>query len=123
MDDAPSAAGRAHFFLADILRRAQGDAVSTFGLGPTEYPFCVMASGPYWRLRNYGDRDGSRSLLVIAAPIKRPYIWDLCPSVSAVGYCLRQGLSVYLLEWMPASDCAGNHGLDDCALVIADCIT
>jgi polyhydroxyalkanoate synthase len=48
---------------------------------------------------------------VVAAPIKRPYGWDLAPSVSSVRYCLRQRLRVYLLEWTPPSGSDGNAGL------------
>ena len=113
----------ANFAMADILRRAQGDAVAACGLGPSEHPYRVIASGAYWRLRCYGDREGSPSLLVVAAPIKRPYIWDLAPSVSAIRYCLKQGLNVHLLEWMPASSDRVNRGFDACAIAIGDCVT
>jgi polyhydroxyalkanoate synthase len=61
-------------------------------------------------------------LLIIAAPIKRPYIWDLAPSVSAIHHCLQQGLHVYLLEWMPGSHRIANNGLDDYTLAISDCV-
>jgi len=44
------------------------------------------------RLRNYGGHDTSLPLLIIAAPIKRAYIWDIALSVSAVRYCMRAGL-------------------------------
>jgi polyhydroxyalkanoate synthase len=113
---------RAQFGLTDILRRAQGDAVGTFGLDPSESSYQVIDSRDHWRLRDYGHQGSSRSLLVVAAPIKRPYIWDLAPSVSAVRYCLRQGLHVYLLEWMPASRHTGNNGLDEYALAISNCV-
>ena len=74
----------------------------------------VIASGPYWRLRDYGSHETSQSLLIVAAPVKRPYIWDLAPSVSAIRYCLREGLHVHLLEWLPASRHTSNNGLDEC---------
>ncbi len=38
--------------------------------------------------RDHGRQDGSRCLLVVAAPIKRPYIWDLAPSASPIRYHL-----------------------------------
>lgn len=112
---------RAQFGMIDILRCIQGDAVAAFGLGPTECPYQIVASGPYWRLRDYGDH-ASRSLLIVAAPIKRPYIWDLVPSASAIRHCLRQGLHVNLLDWMPASRQTSNNGLDDYALAISECV-
>src|SRR5215831_1577238 len=101
----------AHFALTDKLHRAQGDALDALGLGPRECPFQVISSGPHWRLRAYGGPDAAPSLLMVPAPIKRPYIWDLTPSVSAVRYCLRQGFRVHLLEWMPPSP-DGSAGLD-----------
>ena len=114
---------RAQFDLADTLRRAQGNAMEALGLGARECRHRVVASGPFWRLRDYGGGcNRSASLLVIAAPIKRPYIWDLAPSASAIRFCLRQDLHVYLLEWAPASASAGNLGLEDYVQAIADCV-
>ena len=110
------------FGMADILRRAQGNAVDAFGLGPRECAYRVAALGPYWQLRDYGGHEASYSLIIVAAPIKRPYIWDIAPAASVIGYCLRQGLRVYLLEWLPASRHSDNHGLRGCALAISDCI-
>jgi polyhydroxyalkanoate synthase len=109
----------APFAMTDILRRAQGEAIEAFGLGPNECPYRVIAAGPHWRLRRYGHNGTGQSLLVVAAPIKRPYIWDLSPSVSAISYCLQQGLDVYLLEWLPALRRLGNNGLDEYALAIS----
>jgi polyhydroxyalkanoate synthase len=113
---------RAQFAVIDILRRAQGDAFGAFGLGPSECPYRVVASGRHWRLRRYAARGALPALFVIAAPIKRPYIWDLAPSVSAIRYCLKQHRHVYLLEWMPASRHAGNNGLDEYAQAVSECV-
>jgi len=101
----------AHFALTDRLHRAQGDALDALGLGPRECQFQVICSGPHWRLRAYGGPDAGPLLLMVPAPIKRPYIWDLTPSVSAVRYCLHQGLRVHLLEWTPPSP-DGSAGMD-----------
>jgi hypothetical protein len=119
IDTALDAIRRAPFGIADILRRVQGDAVAAFGLGPTECPHQIVASGPNWRLRDYGHHETSHSLLIVAAPIKRPYIWDLTPSASAISYCQREGSHVHLLEWMPASYRTSNNGLDECARAIS----
>src|SRR6516165_5357737 len=113
---------QAQFSMTDFLRQAQGDAVGAFGLDPTEAPYRIVASGTHWCLRDYGGEHASPSLLVIAAPIKRPYIWDLIPSVSAIRHCLQQGLHVYLLEWMPGSHRIANNGIDDYTLAISDCL-
>ncbi len=123
MTTVPSAFHLAQFGLSDALRRVQGDVVGMLGLAPSECPYEVITSGSHWRLRDYGGKDQSHSLLIIAAPIKRPYIWDLMPSVSAIRYCLREGLHVRLLEWLPASPRLGNTGLDQCVLAMAECVT
>ena len=94
---------RAQYGVLDSVRRMQGDALSAFGLGPNECPYRVIASGQHWRLRDYSDSPASHGLLIVAAPIKRPYIWDLTPSISPLRYCLTQRLGVYPLEWLPAS--------------------
>jgi polyhydroxyalkanoate synthase subunit PhaC len=106
----------------DVLRRAQGDVIAAFGPHAGECAYRVVTSGPHWRLRDYGDAAVSQSLLIVAAPIKRPYIWDLTPSASAIRYCLGKGSHVHLLEWLPASPRTGNSGFDECALAISDCV-
>jgi len=122
-DTALNALRRAQFDVSDILRRAQGDVVGAFGLDPKESPHRIITSRAHWRLRDYGGDDRSRSLLIIAAPIKRPYIWDLAPPISAIRFCLHQGLYVQLLEWMPASPNAGNCGLDEYVLAISEAVS
>jgi polyhydroxyalkanoate synthase len=101
----------AHFAMTDKLHRAQGDALDALGLGPRECAFQLISSGPHWRLRAYGGPDAAPLLLMVPAPITRPYIWDLTPSVSAVRYCLHHGFRVHLLEWIPPSS-DGSAGLD-----------
>ena len=121
-DTTINALRRAQFDVSDILRRAQGNVVGAFGLNPQESPYQITSSGAYWRLRDYGGDDRSQSLLIIAAPIKRPYIWDLAPSISAIRFCLHQGLYVHLLEWMPASPNGSNIGLDEYVLAISEAV-
>ena len=120
LDATPDAIGRASFAAMDVLRRALGHALGAFGLDPDECPHRIVGFGPHWRLRDYGGDDRSLSLLIVATPIKRAYIWDLAPSVSAVRYCMRAGLHVHLLEWMPASQ--QNNGLDEYAEAISECV-
>ena len=118
-DTALNALRRAQFDVSDIIRRAQGEVVGAFGLDPQESSHQIIMSRAHWRLRDYGGTHRSRTLLIIAAPIKRPYIWDLAHSISAIRFCLHQGLHVQLLEWMPASPKAGNNGLDEYVLAIS----
>jgi polyhydroxyalkanoate synthase len=99
------------FGVLDEVRRAQGTVLEGLGFGPTECSYHILASGPHWSLRGYGGSDAGPCLLIVAAPIKRPYIWDLAPGVSAVRFCLDHGLRVYLLEWSPPSPGNGNAGL------------
>jgi polyhydroxyalkanoate synthase len=122
LDAAPDAFGRAPFAMMDILRRALGHAFGAFGLDPKECPHRIVGLGPHWRLRDYGGHDTSLPLLIVAAPIKRAYIWDLAPTVSAVGYCIHEGLHVHLLEWMPASRRNLNNGLDEYIEAICECV-
>ncbi|HCN90218.1 MAG TPA: alpha/beta hydrolase [Oxalobacteraceae bacterium] len=53
--------------------------------------------------------------MLIPAPIKRSYIWDLAPHVSVVRRCLQQNMRVYLAEWMPLAGSEQNFGLDEYA--------
>ena len=122
IDATADALGRASFAMMDVLRRALGRALGAFGLDPDECPYRIVGFGPHWRLRDYGGHDRSLSLLIVATPIKRAYIWDLAPSVSAVRYCMRAGLHVHLLEWMPASERNQNNGLDEYAEAISECV-
>jgi polyhydroxyalkanoate synthase len=95
----------------DWVRRAQGDFLGAAGFGPTECFYRIVASGPHWRLRDYGG-EGGVPLLVVAAPIKHPYLWDLTPAVSVLRCCLDHGLHVFLLEWIAPEDGAPPLGLD-----------
>jgi polyhydroxyalkanoate synthase len=112
---------RVPFALNDELRRTQGRVLGAFGLDPSECPHRIVASGPFWRLREYGGQ-GTQRLLVVAAPIKRPYIWDLAPSASAIRYCVQRGLQVGLVEWLPASATVGNNGIAEYTAAISECI-
>ncbi len=112
---------RACFEMTDLVRRLQGDAIGWFGLNPSETDYAISASGRFWRLRDYGGQRDAPSLLIVAAPIKRPYIWDLTPKASTIRYCLDEGLHVYMTEWLPASIGAGNDGLVEYMTAVSNC--
>jgi polyhydroxyalkanoate synthase len=78
--------------LIDTLRQIQGDSLEWLGLGPTECRYRIVATGARWQLRAYVDTSAGTPLLIVAAPIKRPYIWDLADSVSVVRHCLQNRL-------------------------------
>lgn len=103
------------FTLADTVRQGQAETLKQLGFGPVERSHRIVGSGARWRLRNYSGSAPGPPLLIVAAPIKRPYIWDLAPSASAVRYCLRQHLGTYLLEWTPPSSGDGGAGLEEYA--------
>lgn len=103
----------------DQMRGAQARTLDLFGFSPHECPYEVIASGPHWRLRRYEGTAKGAPLLLVPAPIKRPYIWDLTPSVSAVRFCLDRKLAVYLLEWLPPSE-DGRTGIEAYAGAIVE---
>ncbi len=102
------------FALIDEARRQRGLALDAAGFGPVEAPFRILAEEPGARLRAYHEVDAKGSaLLIVPAPIKRGYIWDLLPDVSVVRHALRRGARVYLLEWL-------TPGADEDAFGLAD---
>jgi polyhydroxyalkanoate synthase len=54
-------------------------------------------------------------LLIIPAPFKRAYIWDLLPQVSVIRRCLERGIRVYLLEWLIPTRSEDDFGLSEYA--------
>ncbi len=108
----------AAYALLDQARRRAGRALDAAGLGPVEAPFRVAATMPGARLRAYqppGDPAAGRrpALLILPAPIKRAYVWDLLPAISVVRHCLRCGLQVYLLEWLDPGLAEDGLGLTE----------
>jgi len=101
--------------LSDEVRRAQATGLCALGYGPEESIYDIIASSSLWQLRRYAGGDTGPCVLIVAAPIKRPYIWDLTPSVSAVRFCLEHGLRIYLLEWRPPSGPQAESGLAEYA--------
>ncbi len=50
-------------------------------------------------------------LLVIYSLINKPYVLDLLPETSLIGFLLREGFEVYLLDW-------GEPGLEDAGMLL-----
>jgi polyhydroxyalkanoate synthase subunit PhaC len=101
--------------MMDTLRQQAGRIADLTGAGAVETPFRLVARFSGGRLRAYGTGDGP-ALLIVPAPFKRPYIWDLMPEVSVVQAALRGGFRVYLLEWLPPNPQEDSYGLADFAL-------
>jgi polyhydroxyalkanoate synthase len=98
----------------DRIRLRQGELLDSAGFGPVETPYRILHSEAGVKLRRYGEASHRGPvLLIVPAPIKRPYIWDLAPEISVVRHCLKQGMRVYLAEWEPAGGAEQNFGLVD----------
>jgi polyhydroxyalkanoate synthase len=98
---------------ADVARRAQAEALAALGLASKECRYRIAGSARFWQLREYAGGGQGPAVLIVAAPIKKPYLWDLAPEQSAVRFFLGEGKRVYLLEWIASS--TDNAGLDDYA--------
>jgi polyhydroxyalkanoate synthase subunit PhaC len=101
---------------ADEVRRHIGRGFDAVGLGPQETPHRIVAEFDAARLRAYHAPGAAGPvLLIVPAPFKRAYIWDLLPAVSVVRRCLDRDLRVYLLEWRIPTEREDEHGLADYA--------
>ena len=101
----------------DEARRGIGRACDAIGLGPQETPYRVAANLRGARLRAYSGTGNASGpvLLIIPAPYKQPYIWDLSPDLSVVRRCVGKGLRVYLLEWLAPAKGEDSFGLAEYA--------
>jgi polyhydroxyalkanoate synthase len=98
----------------DRMRQARGRMLELAGLGPQETPYTVLHAEAGLTLRKYGQvRSGGPAVLLVPAPIKKAYIWDLVPQVSVVRRWLEHGFQVYMAEWKPGT--GPDFGLDDYA--------
>jgi polyhydroxyalkanoate synthase len=103
----------------DRSRQARGQMLDRAGYGPRQTPSTVLHAEPGLNLRRFGPMHAEAPpVLLVPAPIKRAYIWDLAPEVSVVRRWLERGYRVYLAEWSPLNEEAGKEhdlGLDDYA--------
>jgi len=98
----------------DRSRQARGKMLERAGHGPQETPSTVILEQPGLALRRYLDAPaGGPAVLLVPAPIKRAYIWDLAPDISVVQRWRERGYRVYLAEWLPLPDGDPDVGLDD----------
>ncbi len=98
----------------DRSRQARGKMLDRAGYGPQPTPSTVILEQPGLQLHRYqGAPGGGPAVLLVPAPIKRAYIWDLAPDISVVQRWSERGYRVYLAEWLPMPDDDGDVGLDD----------
>lgn len=96
----------------DRMRQARGKMLDRLGYGPQETPYTVLHTEPGLILRKYDQADADApAVLLVPAPIKKAYIWDLLPQVSVVRRWMEHGYKVYMAEWTP--DTGPNYGLED----------
>lgn len=107
----------ASFFpVVDWARRAQGRALDALGLGPqTTAGRTVLSRREVQLLAYQPARAGAAAVLLVPAPIKAAYIWDLAPGSSVVERCVQAGVQVYLAAWRRPMDADANMGLSEYA--------
>lgn len=104
----------------DRLRRQRGSTLDRLGLGPEEAPYQTVLTHANLRLRYYGGNPSQPVALIVPAPIKRHYIWDLSPTRSVVRAALARGMQVYLIEWIDPSTADAGLGLEQYSYAMID---
>lgn len=100
----------------DRFRRGLGLWLDLAGFGPEEAPFRTVFSKAGLTLRSYNFAPAAGPvLLIVPAPIKHAYIWDLLPWASVVRRSLENGLAVYLMHWEWPGRSEQGFGLADYA--------
>lgn len=89
----------------DRSRQARGQMMERAGYGPRPSPSTIVHREPGLNLRRYGPQAAEGpSVLLVPAPIKRAYIWDMAPAISVVRRWIEHGYRVYLAEWEPLNE-------------------
>jgi polyhydroxyalkanoate synthase len=104
------------FFSLDAVRRVHAEWLRALGYGAEPTPSWVVAELPGMRLLAYhnGPTEGP-AILLVPAPIKRAYIFDLIEQASVVRRWREAGRAVFLLEWTEPSGPSEQFGLVDYA--------
>jgi polyhydroxyalkanoate synthase len=105
----------------DLVHLQLGRVMDSLGLGPQRSPSTVRFSRPLFELREYGGL-GEQMLLIVPAPIKAPYIWDITPESSVVRRCLKAGMRVAMMVWHPPTPAQKNYGLADYVEAIGEAV-
>lgn len=99
----------------DRSRRMQGNALASLGFDPEPAPSQTVLELPAVHLRRYPGSEGGPPLLLLPAPIKHAYIWDLVPETSVVRRCSEAGFDVFLVDWQNPGPGDEDLGLADYA--------
>ena len=111
-----AAAGASFFRGLDALRLAIGAGLDGLGRGPRPSASRVLHEEAGLRLRCYEGGGEGPVLLIVPAPIKAHWIWDLTPDCSVVRAALARGCRLHLLEWTSAP---ADWGLDEHVAAVA----
>jgi polyhydroxyalkanoate synthase len=99
------------FAISDAIRRSLGRMLDDAGLAPREASWRLVLQQADLQLRRYDKQTGSAgAVLIVPAPIKRPYIFDLLPEVSVIRRFSDAAFAVYLCEWREADGASGDLG-------------
>lgn len=101
----------APFELMDLYRRQVGSSLDLLGVCRVETRSRIVLSKPLFNLLAYAERNDGPILLLIPAPIKQAYLWDLLPEVSVVRRCLSNDIRPYLLQWKDPGRSVQDAGL------------
>jgi polyhydroxyalkanoate synthase len=94
----------------DRSRQARGHMLERAGYGPRPTPSTILHREPGLNLRRYGAQaTEAPSVLLVPAPIKRAYIWDMAPETSVVRRWVERGYRVYLAEWEAPDEAATDN--------------
>jgi polyhydroxyalkanoate synthase len=100
--------------MLDDLRRGAGHMLDALGHGPRTTSSVVTSPTDGVRLHSYPGADPSGPpVLLVPAPIKRSYVFDLDPGCSIVACCVRHGLQPHLVEWADPRPDQQRLGLED----------
>lgn len=108
------------WWLLDEGRRFMGDALGQLVDSQWTMPAVPTIRQSTFSLMDFGG-GADRVLLVVPAPIKRPYIWDLAPRVSVVRTAMKAGWRIFLVDW--ARDLPADIGLEQMVSRIIEAAT
>jgi polyhydroxyalkanoate synthase len=104
------------FFGIDSARRIHAGWLRALGYGAEPTPSWVAAELPGMRLLAYhDDATEGPAILLVPAPIKRAYIFDLIERASVVRRWREAGRPVFLLEWTDPGGPSSQYSLADYA--------
>lgn len=112
---------------SDETRRQYGAFLERIGLGQHTTPSRTAHVLRHATLLAYHSPNTRMpAVLLVPAPIKSAYIWDLAPHCSVVKRCLSSGFQAYLIDWSRPQRADYSLGLgyyaDDAIMECADAI-